>query len=159
MINRQGFTLPEMIAVIAILVFLALLSVPFVRGYIEDAYNGKAKNYMRELYEARLNFERDFPGSTVVGNVNFDEIPTCDIDAIYEQTTPLAPSILVACKYIRVSTDVLERYTFAIGQNITDCSPADNYAVVMKGLNGRYSEGCAWITNSGDIEDDYDNEG
>ena len=48
--NKTGFTLAEMVAVIAIMAFLALISVPYIKGYIDDSYNSKAIVHMREIY-------------------------------------------------------------------------------------------------------------
>ena len=152
--NKLGFTLPEMVAVIAILMFLALLSLPFVRTYIDDAYNGKAKIYMNQLREAHLNFEKDFPGTSISGEVDFDSIPECDIDNIYGENGVWAPNILVACKYIRGADDVLRRYKFTIGTN-ADCNGASEAVVTMIGLakSGIYLNKCYWIDAFGKIHD------
>lgn len=161
--KEQGFTLPEMIAVIAILMFLALLSLPFVKQYIDDSYNAKAKIYMGQLREAHLNFERDFPGTTVKGTVDFTSIPECNIDSIYDETGAWAPNILVACKYIKASDDVLRRYKFTIGPNTENCSNAVDAVVTMVGLadSGAYRNKCSWMDAFGNMHDpqEQENEG
>lgn len=145
----KGFTLAEMVAVIAILMLLAILSTPFVKGYIDDAYYGKAQIYMRELNEARMNFERDYPGITIGGGNIF--LTNCNIEQIYGQTSlQLEPSILVACRYLREDEDVLARYSFQVGAD-ANCNACSSPVVSLLGGNnaGIYNGKCACIDNLG----------
>ena len=153
--NFKGFTLAEMVAVIAILMFLAALSTPFVRGYIDDAYNGKALNRMRELYEASLNFEKDYPGTTV--SDSGAAVNGCDIEAIYGATDLVVqPSVLESCHYMKpLSTDLSNRYTFTLGTSaacgaVAECSGA---GVSMTGgaKAGIYNGKCACVTTLGRV--------
>ena len=151
--RNKGFTLAEMVAVIAILMLLAVLSTPFIKGYIDDAYNGKALIYLRELNEARMNFERDYPGTTIGGGNIF--LTECNIEEIYgQESLQLEPSILVACRYLREPTDVLGRYTFQAGSDASCnvCSSAGMTPVVsmVGGDNaGAYKDKCACIDSLG----------
>lgn len=142
--TNKGFTLAEMVAVIAIMMFLALVSTPYVKGYIDDSYNGKAIAHMREINEARKNFERDYPGVTIGEG---EELTSCDLERIYSSTgLTLGISVLVACNYLQVETDLEGRYSFQAG-NKAECSACEkNRAVVsMKGLAGAglYADKCA----------------
>ena len=152
MIAKKGFTLAEMVAVIAILMLLAVLSTPFIKGYIDDAYNGKAQIYMKELNEARINFEKDYPGTTVTGTVSAGaEIPSCNIESIYGQNNlQVGIPMLIACKYLRVPTDVMGRYSFGVGC-VSNCNSCSNAEVSMLGGTnaGNYNRRCAWINSFG----------
>ena len=153
----KGFTLPEMVAVIAILMFLAALSTPFVKGYIDDAYNGKALNYMRELYEASLNFEKDYPGTTISDEGS--EFTGCNIDRIYGVNgLVLKPKILTYCHYIKpVPEDLIGRYEFTIGSDAVVCEMENeecaNARVIMTGKDeaGIYKDKCACVTTLGRV--------
>ena len=148
----KGFTLAEMVAVIAILMFLAALSTPFVMGYIDDAYNGKALIYLRELYEASLNFEKDYPGTTI-SDVGSD-ISSCDVDAIYNAGS-LKPSILEVCNYLRpLPGDLEPRYTFRIGKDVEcDISECKEARASMFGEQkaGIYKNKCACVNSLGQV--------
>ena len=155
--NKKGFTLAEMVAVIAILMLLAVLSTPFVKGYIDDAYNGKAQIYMRELNEARINFEKDYPGTTVSGEIG-DEVElastTCNIDNIYgHNNLQVGVSTLIACKYLRQPTDVMGRYKFGVGSsaNCTACTGPMVVSMVGGANAGNYKDICACMDSLGRV--------
>ena len=159
--NKNAFTLPEMVAVIAILMLLAALSTPFVRGYIDDAYNGKAQIYMRQLQEARLNFEKDYPGATISDNGTETQSSDCKINEIYDANA-LKPTILEKCNYLKpVSADLTVRYAFTMGpvnQNAqggcssTICAGND-IVITMRGLNdaGKYKSKCTCMDPIGNV--------
>lgn len=156
MMAKKGFTLAEMVAVIAILMLLAVLSTPFVKGYIDDAYNGKAQIYMRELNEARINFERDYPGTTVSGEIGYGvefSSTTCNIENIYGQTNlQVGVNTLIACKYLRQPTDVTTRYKFGVGSSAS-CDVCTPSVASMKGeVNaGNYQGKCACMDSIGQV--------
>jgi len=154
MTEKKGFSLAEMVAVIAIMMLLAALSTPFVKGYIDDAYNGKAQIYMRELNEARINFEKDYPGTVITGTISsYDNIPACNIEDIYGQNQlSLGIPILIACKYLRVPTDVIGRYEFSVG-NEASCDACNVSVASMNGGEnaGNYNGKCACIDSMGKI--------
>lgn len=153
MSNKKAFTLAEMLAVIAILTILATLSAPFVRGYIDDAHNAKALNYMRELNEARMNFEKDYPGVTVTEASTYFK---CEISDFYGASNlQVGLGTLVNCKYIRENEDVQSRYSFALGN--PSCVACTNNGVVpvisMEGNDnaGSYSGRCACMDALGRV--------
>ena len=157
--TKNGFTLAEMVAVIAILTILATLSVPFVRGYIDDAHNSKALNYMRELNEARMNFEKDYPGVTISeGGADTG----CVVSSFYGATgLQVNPSVLVSCKYIKTRDDVENRYDFTLGS--PDCTACASHGVtpvismVGKADAGSYNGKCACMDAFGRVcKEDHD---
>lgn len=154
--KNKGFTLAEMVAVIAVLMVLSLLSVPFVRGYIDDSYNGKALIFLRQLNEACLNFERDYPGTSVSGAVDFEVSgDDCDLRNIYGNTDlVVTPDILFKCKYLQVPTDLKGRYTFKAGSVATCSSCATGIRVSLLGGEnaGAYKNKCACMDNIGDLK-------
>ena len=154
--RNNGFTLAEMVAVIAILMVLSLLSAPFVRGYIDDSYNGKAQIFLKQLNEARLNFERDYPGTKVSGEISYTA-PTgeCDLNSIYGQTDlVVGPEVLFKCHYLQIPTDLEGRYTFKVG-DAAECESCDKWAKasLLGGDNaGVYKSKCACINNLGELK-------
>ena len=151
--SNNGFSLAEMVAVIAIVMVLSLLSTPYVKGYIDDSYNGKAQIFLRQLNEARLNIERDYPGTTVSGNFSYDATGNCNIGDIYQGSDlTLSPDMLVKCKYVKVPTDLNGRYIFAVGgtPSCASCS-SGTQRVYLKGDDkaGAYKNKCACIDNIG----------
>lgn len=150
--KNNGFTLAEMVAVIAILMVLALLSAPFVKGYIDDSYNGKAQIFLRQLNEARLNFEKDYPGTTVGGDFNYTATSGgCDLDGIYGKGGEVSPDVLVNCNYLKVPTELDKRYRFGVRDG--DCSACKNSLVTMTGDGeaGAYKDKCACFDEWGQL--------
>ncbi len=155
--RNKGFTLAEMVAVIAIISFLALLSVPFVKGYIDDSYNTKAILHMKEINEARMNFEKDYPGTTISDNGGVF-ISNCNVSTIYNSTNTLTLNkySLVTCRYLR-STDLETRYTFTVGKDAASCAACTDaetkpvISMVGKRNAGLYSGLCACIDSYGRI--------
>ena len=146
---KKGFTLAEMVAVVAILMVLAAVSSPFVRGYIDDSYFYKAKIFLRQINEARLNFEKDYPGTKINGVFPLIlEERDCVADEIYASGT-VSPNMLVACHYITQSTDLNNRYQFDIGS--TASCGNDTVMVSMLGLEdaGIYLGNCVGIDAEG----------
>lgn len=148
---KKGFTLAEMVAVIAIIMLMAVLSTPFIKGYIDDAYNGKALIFMRQFHEARLNFEKDYPGTTI--SDAGEQVTSCNIEGIYGRTGLVVhPSILYACKYLKEPEDLVGRYNFQIGSTV-DCSMCSDPVVSMRGEEGAgiYKNKCACIDSLGRV--------
>lgn len=148
--SKKGFTLAEMVAVIAILMILTLISAPFVRGYIDDSYFYKAKSFLRQVNEARMNFEKDFPGTRVSGvfPMTKENVANCDIDNIHS-TAVVDPQWLINCNYIKPATDLRERYEF----NINNASTCGTGTVMVSAIGleeaGSYSGACVSIDKSG----------
>ena len=131
MLNK-GFTLAEMVAVIAIVMILALISTPFIKGYIDDAYNGKALIFLRQLNEARMNFEKDYSGVIVEGRMDNGSAATCEYDKI-EDGGKVNPSLLIGCKYLSFPTELVQRYSFVVGDD-KQCILCKESVVSMLGL-------------------------
>ncbi len=163
--NNKGFTLAEMVAVVAVLMILALVSTPFVRSYIDDAYFGKAQVFLRQLNEARMNFEKDYPGFTVFTAEEKEgrlqplaegDTTPCDIFGIYQTsgTNVLSSAELLRCHYIKFPNELNGRYNFYIDKLLDKCSDYDGTGVVgMLGTSqaGKYDGKCVYIDNLGNI--------
>ena len=150
--SKKGFTLAEMVAVIAILMILALLSSPFVKGYIDDSYNMKGQIFLRQLNEAVLNFEKDYPGTHVNGTLGFVASNDCNIDTIYGgDNLYVDVNTLVGCKYIKIPTDLNSRYSFAAGTSASCSACTSEMRVSMLGVDnaGIYKAKCACMDMSG----------
>ena len=150
--KANGFTLAEMVAVIAILMVLSILSAPFVKSYIDDSYNGKAQIFLRQLYEARRNFEKDFPGTTVTGEFKFEADGKCELETIYGHNNIVSPEMLVNCNYVKIPTDLQGRYSFALGDAAT-CSSCKKSLASMLGEDnaGAYKDKCACADEFGEF--------
>ena len=151
---KKGFTLAEMVAVIAIMMILAVLSVPFVRTYIDDAHNGKATIYMRELNEARMNFEKDYPGVKITESGT--AIPECNVDDIYGSSgLQVQPNILIACHYMSENLDILSRYDFTLGEPRCEACTKEGVTPVVSMLGnedaGLYKGKCTCIDSLGNV--------
>ena len=155
--KNNGFTLAEMVAVITILMVLALLSVPFVRGYIDDSYNAKAQTFLRQFNEACLNFERDYPGVKVSGDMSYTApVGDCDLNNIYGRTEyVVAPEILFQCHYLQIPTELEGRYTFKTGTSASCSSCETDIRVSLLGgdnAGGAYKNKCACINSIGELK-------
>lgn len=153
----RGFTLAEMVAVIAILMVLALISTPFVKGYIDDSYYGKAQIFLRQLNEARMNFEKDYPGFIISGTLEDlgDGNNPCDIFALYQESNSqvLEPNNLVRCNYVKFPTDLSGRYTFSVRDFTSNCEEGSGLIVAMEGADksSKYYQKCVTMDNLGQV--------
>lgn len=72
--NKKGFTLVELIVVIAILGILALFLVPSFKGYSEDAKKQVAQSNVRTVWEAAkaaetsAEYKKDSTADTIVAD-------------------------------------------------------------------------------------------
>lgn len=57
--NEQGFTLVEVVVVLAVILLLAGIAVPLVSGYVEDSRRGRAEAEIRMLAVAVSSFYKD----------------------------------------------------------------------------------------------------
>lgn len=163
--NKKGFSLAELVAVMAILMILAAASTPFVRGYIQDAQYGKAKAILREIYEAKKNFEKDYEGTVITGSVPVGdtrdkEACATKINKFYNgENVSFEPQDLINCSYLKtlgsISVDSGARYSFSIVTDI--CNSAA--VVSMRGNTsaGDYSGKCAYIDKKGILYEDSSN--
>ena len=102
LISKKGFTLPELLVVMVIIAILAASSTPFVRGYIRDARNGKAKAALVQLGEAYKTFKSDYPNAHLSsGGVGADMESRSDCPAYNGIVAATTPNVLVNCRYLR----------------------------------------------------------
>lgn len=165
-IKKRGFTLPELLAVMAIMAILAAVSSPFIRGYIRDAGNEKAKSTLRLIALGYKNFIYEYGTRTndlsMSGRLsqNSDECPS-----IEDLSGALQPSFLIGCHYVsNISWEAYDkRYEFYVGAASQCCSEGpENAWACMKGIadEGDYKRGyCAWVTSNGTLDDNKEKEG
>lgn len=92
--KKKGFTLIELVAVVAIIGILAALLVPKIAGYVEDAKKTKAIDQARKVVMAfeAINIKKDTPAaetSVTVANI-IAASPTGDAKAMKEYIAPSA---------------------------------------------------------------------
>ncbi len=148
--NRRGFSLPELLAVMSIMAILAAASSPFIRRYIRDAGNDKAKTIMHMIAQAHKNFKAEYPMASLDKSSAVNgATPTCPI--IDRKGASQDLGILVGCKYIHNVTWSAYKYDFYIG-SCCDSAPGDSFAC-MKGKGAAPYDGsyCAWITKWGEV--------
>ena len=79
--GQKGFTLIELMIVIAIIGILAAIAIPQFVTYRQKGYNTKAKGELKSLYTACQAYFADVPASTTCTTtlVSATFIPTTDI--------------------------------------------------------------------------------
>lgn len=162
-VKKNGFTLPELLAVMAIMAILAAVSSPFIRGYIRDAGNEKAKSTLRLIAVGYKNFIYEHQtrsnGLSMQGRLNTNSSECPD-----ELSGELSSEYLIGCHYVsNISWEAYDkRYEFYVGTATQCCSegPDDAWAC-MKGVaqEGDYKTGyCAWIASDGTLDDNKEEE-
>lgn len=148
--NRRGFSLPELLAVMSIMAILAAASSPFIRRYIRDAGNDKAKTIMHMIAQAHKNFRSEYPMATLDKSKTISGAPTsCPV--IDRKGAGQDVGILVGCNYLHRVTWEAYKYDFYIGSCCAN-APADAIAC-MKGKGAAPYDGsyCAWISKWGEV--------
>jgi len=148
---KKGFSLPELLAVMAIMAVLAATSSPFIRGYLRDAGNNKAKAVLQDIADGYKTFIIDYPNRTFSsGSFNSSSAAACNV-----QDTGNVPGILKACHYINNYNWSSYKYDFYLGS--VCCSDAPSGAIAcMRGNapTGDYtSTYCAWVDKYGSMND------
>lgn len=149
--SKKGFSLPELLAVMAIMAILAATSSPFIRGYIKDAGNDKAKTLLQMLAQSHKNFKADYPRAGISNaSINGSSGTTCTVDSA---SSTNAPSVLVGCRYIHGINWGAYKYNFFIGGGGT-CGDATSLAYMTGTGSGDYNaEYCAWVDKYGTLHD------
>lgn len=153
--NSKGFTLPELLVVMVILALLAAVSTPFIKGYIRDAQNGKAKAALIQIAEAYKTFRTDYPNATVSGTVTKESRAASDCgESTIQYKGNNEANVLVSCKYLRPIKWSRMKYTFSVGGSCSACSGTVHASMQGTDSGGDYSSSyCACVDEYGNIKD------
>lgn len=154
--NKNGFTLAELLVVMVILALLAAVSTPFIKGYIRDAENGRAKSALIQIAEAYKNFKTDYPNATVSGEVTAESRGECGDNAINYKGSNTS-DVLINCKYLKPIKWSKMKYTFNVGGSCSACTTS-HASMTGTDTGGDYaSPYCACVDEYGNIKDTLTN--
>jgi len=148
--NKKGFSMAELLAVMAIMAILAAVSVPFLRNYMLNAANDKAKSTLQVIAQGYKNFLADYPNATVSGPIVSTDGSATPCSGVVRTATPANPvGVLFSCNYIQNIT-LNQPYAFSVGA----AACAGNLACMVGTASGRFcSAYSAWIDVFGDLHE------
>jgi len=149
--SKNGFSLPELLAVMAIMAILAATSAPFIRGYLRDAGNNKAKAVLQDIADGYKTFMADYPNRTfAAGSFNSSSVSACTVNDADNQ-----PGLLKACHYINNYNWSSYKYDFYLGSVCCSDAPSGSIACMRGNASaGDYtSTYCAWVDKYGTMDD------
>jgi len=134
-INNKGFTLPELLVVMVIISILAATSTPFVKAYIRDARNGRAKAALVQFGEAYKTFKTDYPSAALSsGALTAETRSNCPSYA--EIKSASTPEILINCKYLAPLKWNSMKYNFNLGSGASCPHAYGTVIAYMQGADG-----------------------
>ncbi|MDR1124138.1 MAG: type II secretion system GspH family protein [Elusimicrobiota bacterium] len=163
--NGKGFSLAELLAVMAIMAILAAVSTFFVRDYMKDAANEKAKVAMQVAAQAYKNFKADYPQALLSGKINGTASIACSrvVRTPGTNNTANTAGVLIGCNYLRGVNFEGQKYNFFVGQSYPPSSqcagaPASSLACMVgtdqkddKYGTGKGNSYSAWVTELGQV--------
>jgi len=97
--NEKGFTLIEVVVVVAVIAILAAVLTPFITKYIDDSRVAKARNEAQVIGAAMTNFFKDtgiWPSRNATGGavaVLYTGTRTPAVAAIFNAAPPVVPPV------------------------------------------------------------------
>ncbi|MFV0441783.1 MAG: prepilin-type N-terminal cleavage/methylation domain-containing protein [Lachnospirales bacterium] len=141
--SNKGFTLVEMIVVIAILIILGAVAVPRVTKYVEDAKSTKRETEFAMAYTWAKNGLNDYRVETgyqyaglAVFGISDPENSIWDING--NPLTITDPSLIIT-KAIREKVNFYVPDGYVLGKAGTRTKPNDNYQITITNNKGEYS--------------------
>jgi prepilin-type N-terminal cleavage/methylation domain-containing protein len=157
-INKKGFSMAELLAVIAIMAILAAVSSPFIRDYMKAAANDRAKVALQLIAQGYRTYKTDFPGSSMSGEITAPGSCSCSkADLSPAPDNNAATSALVCCNYIKnvAFSTFSSKYTFKVN---VDCGSKNDGKGALACLQGKGSgtygtSYYAWVNQYGELHD------